>query len=324
MKDNIIHIAMAADDNFAMHLAVAIASMLKNLSGQYRLCAHILVNRFSSINRERIEALKSIRDFDLDFRQVDLDGIQDLSNPLSPYITNIASARILLPQYLYDVECCIYLDSDIVVCEDLGQLWLIDIEENYLGAMEDPICQSRRKMLGIPENFSYFNAGVLIFNLAKMRAAETGKRVRDFVQANYLRLGLGEQDALNALFYEQCLILPLKWNMMTSVYICDIEFQRYDFMEIQQAWRDPAICHYTYEKKPDSMLSLHPYSREYQKYLKLTAWKDERLKDVSFKAFSVQMRHKILSRLLYLKRSLKKNCLPLYQLAKKLRNMVRF
>lgn len=296
-----IYLVMATDDNFAKHLCVAVCSILKNLSSDVNLHLYILHENLSNSNKQHINTLRKISNFRIDFICVGLGKIAKLRAFSSPYISQISNARLMIPSLLPNINKCIYLDSDVIVRHDIKELWNIDIGDNFFAAVEDSISQYRKKRLKIPEQFIYFNSGVLLMNLKKMREKRVESIIKEFIDQEYRNLSLGDQDVLNALFYNKCKILPLKWNMTTSIYICDNTFNTYHYAEIRKALDDPYICHFTYEKKPDSFLSRHPYSYEYRHYIKFTPWKNEKLKDVSFNSLLISFFYRFSSRFFYLK-----------------------
>src|SRR3954447_19810145 len=80
--------------------------------------------------------------------------------------------RIFLPELLPDVDRLLYLDSDLIVVDLLAPLWAIDLTGYWVGAVTNvfqPNHLHRPAALGLAGPHVYFNAGVLLMNLAEMR-----------------------------------------------------------------------------------------------------------------------------------------------------------
>lgn len=285
--DKNIHVAMATDDNYAHHLAVVAASILENLSSDRELCLHVLYEELSNSVKEKLEQLKAIRNFDLSFIKNDLSLYNDLSSTWSTHTSKLTYARLKLGSILPSIKKCLYLDCDVVVRRNIAELYDVDVSDYYFGAVEEieEMRMFRNKDLGIPKNHGYFNAGVLLLNLDAMRENKFYERTLQFLNENKISLPLGDQDALNALFYDKWLALPLKWNIILGMCLMGTatKYLNYSNEEVKVSINNPAIAHYSQKQKPDSFLCIHPFAREYWHYLELTPWKNEvALKDKNF------------------------------------------
>ncbi|MGN0141789.1 MAG: glycosyltransferase family 8 protein [Roseburia sp.] len=82
----------------------------------------------------------------------------------------------LLPE---DVERALYLDGDMIVCSDLAELYHTDFEGKYIAACGfSPKC----------EQGDEFNAGMILFNMAKMRediTFETYRKLTEKLEDGY-------------------------------------------------------------------------------------------------------------------------------------------
>ena len=120
----------------------------------------------------------------------------------------------------------IYLDCDIVVNLDIAELWNADIGDNYLGAAKDKgALKSNNSLYDIMchklnacsfDNF--FNSGVLLMNLNKIREFE--ENLFNMTEKWLLRYGhttkLVDQTALNGIFRGRVKIIDNKFNYFAN------------------------------------------------------------------------------------------------------------
>lgn len=291
MVNDTIHIAMASDDNYAHHLSVAICSILMNLSPDRKLCVYLLHEGLAEDTVSRLEQLKSVRQFDLEYINVDCEKFAPYKVIGSLYVSRLTYARFQLPYILGDLNKCIYLDCDILVRHDLSELWDILLPEySFLGAVEEPFGRHRNKDLGIPNSYSYFNAGVLLLNLMKLREIALEEKAFGYLEEKGSLL-YADQDVLNALFYKTWFALPLKWNVHSTVYVLrEInQYYRYNVQEIVNVFEEVAIAHFTQGRKPDSFISQSPFRKEYWAYKKYTAWKYSLPRDINLITLAIRL-----------------------------------
>ncbi|KAM7277667.1 hypothetical protein ACFE04_004801 [Oxalis oulophora] len=189
-----IHVAMTLDANYLRGTMAAILSMLQHSTCPESLVFHFIsahsvpelsssievtfpylkfkIYRFDS-NRVRGKISKSIR--------------QALDQPLN-------YARIYLADILpNEVERVIYLDSDLVVVDDIMKLWEVDMEGKVVAAPE--YCHANftqyftdafwfdhelaKTFQG--RNPCYFNTGVMVVNVDKWRKGGYTERVEEWM-----------------------------------------------------------------------------------------------------------------------------------------------
>lgn len=108
--------------------------------------------------------------------------------------------RILAFELLPQTESrALWFDADIVVNGNIDDFYNQKFDDSY--AVVCPGCnQSFKKILHLPDEYSYFNSGVILYNLEKIRKDFT---VYDFfkcVELNKERLRAPDQDVLNMMF----------------------------------------------------------------------------------------------------------------------------
>ena len=123
--------------------------------------------------------------------------------------------RLLAHEFLpEDLERILYLDADILCLNGFTDLYQMPMEEALYAAASH---NSDRNILEFVnklrlQNFemesSYFNTGVLLLNLEKIRETVERQAILDYIAKNKAILILPDQDVLNGLYANRVLALP--------------------------------------------------------------------------------------------------------------------
>lgn len=165
--------------------------------------------------------------------------------------------RIGLPKYLPEYDKCLYLDTDVIVNVDIRELFAIDLEGYYLagvpavaGVIGDEKSQRNNALrLGIPSMKSYVNAGVLLFNLQKMRADHIQEKLYALIRTPF---DLQDQDILNKVCFGHIKLLGYRYNVSPKYFNWkEDEFGEFHSAdEIREGREKPAVIHYIGDDKP--------------------------------------------------------------------------
>jgi lipopolysaccharide biosynthesis glycosyltransferase len=176
--------------------------------------------------------------------------------------------RLYLANLVPDIDRLIYLDSDVIVRHDLTELWGQPLDDHPLGAVSHAWAVDNETML---EHFpnGYFNAGVLLMDLARWRAQGIVGRLEDAVRAS-LVISDGtsppnDEGPLNAVFMDNWQSLSPRWNF--TAYFTDsaavtLGLAAETLTAIRQ---DPGIMHFAGGYKPwlSEFAQLSPYHIEF-------------------------------------------------------------
>ena len=194
-----------------------------------------------------------------------------------PHISIPTYYRLAMPGLLREYGKAIYLDTDIIVCQDLTEMYETDLGGNFLGGVQAigymtwKAAHGYYKELGIDDLSTYINAGVTLWNLELIRRENKETELHTMAGQN---LRCQDQDAVNLAFYKRIKMLPLKYNLMTKYMeqFTDLDanplyIQIFGEAAIAEALRAPVIIHYADKIKPwaDSTV---PYSKYWWKYVK--------------------------------------------------------
>jgi len=125
-------------------------------------------------------------------------------------------ARLTIPRGLPPgIRRVLYLDADLLVLDDLSALWGFEMEDAPVAAVVDGLdAQIRRNdpaAVGVPRVARYFNAGVLLIDVARWQSYRVTERAVEYLKANPFS-PFSDQDALNVACDGQWASLPLRWN----------------------------------------------------------------------------------------------------------------
>ena len=171
--------------------------------------------------------------------------------------------RCIAHRFFTDIDRILYLDSDILVCRDLTELFDTDLNDCVLGGVRDmaPVNAKYHPQGIFVRNFAekylnngpYINSGVLLLNLEKMREYE------NLLFETKIPLYYPDQDLINAAFTGKIKILPLKYNLAPGVLVPKI-FTPEEAHEAMFGGHVIIHCYsvkpYDYEHAPDQLYEM--------------------------------------------------------------------
>jgi lipopolysaccharide biosynthesis glycosyltransferase len=285
-RKSTIEIVFAADANYVMPLAVAICSIAANCERNRRLVFNIIQRGIAHDLRAKIESsLKRIGFPDARINWLDspLERIEGFKLA-HRWTTNLTFARLLVQDLLpIEIEKVLYLDCDLVANEDIGELWDTELREKSLfaardtiGAVGQPGGLANHRELGIPAAAPYFNAGVLLINLKKWREQNTGERVLSYLSTHRAVIQLADQEALNAILWNDWGELDYRWNWQ-------IVWRNYRLGRAgaEMGWLPgttrKSIVHFITAEKPWLPGCDYEEKKYFFEYLDRTAWAGQRV-----------------------------------------------
>lgn len=98
----------------------------------------------------------------------------------------------------------IHLDADTIITDSLQELWETDLTGKYIAACEEWLGTWK------PYGNMYFNIGVMVMNLKKIREDDMEPRMIEHI--NTQPMWLPDQDTMNLFFGSKIKPLPIRWN----------------------------------------------------------------------------------------------------------------
>ena len=225
MVNREIPIFFTIDDSYAPFLAVALNSAIKNSDPQRNYKAIVLYQDLGADNISRLQALQT-ENFKIELMPIraNMEALDDrMSNRLRcDYFTLTIYFRLFIPSMFPQYDKGIYIDSDVVLTDDIAKLFDIDIGENYIGACNDlsiadipPLVAYTEKAVGVNAK-EYINSGVLLMNLKKMRDDDLEGHFLSLLNKYHFDSIAPDQDYLNAMCNGKIYYLEEKWDTMPN------------------------------------------------------------------------------------------------------------
>ena len=252
-----INVCLACDNNYAKYAGVVVASVLANSKDDESLNFYILDGGISESKKTEILSLKSIKDCKIEFVQIEESMFEDYKKVAThKYISIATYYRLRLATLLPEVERIIYFDCDMVVNSSLNNLFNVELGENIIAGVRD----INKRML--QQNPSYINAGMVLFDLNKIREENIEQKFYDYTNENFETIKMGDQTIINEVLKGRIKIVEDEWNVQSS-----------NFTNRSSYTKHPYIIHYVAKRKPWHFGSFSVHRQLYFKYLQMTPWK---------------------------------------------------
>ncbi len=256
----IIPIFFAVDDNYVPYLTVALRSLIDHSKKKYDYRIHILID---TLSRESTDILCAMQTENVTLEFINVSGkLKEICTRLHirDYYTKATYYRFFVPEMFPQYDRGVYLDCDIVLTDDVANLYHCHIGKSLVAAVTDEVitdievfARYSEKVLGIPRN-DYFNAGILVMNLQEMRACNIEQQFADMLSKRTYRVAQ-DQDYLNKLCFGRVHYLSEKWNKTP--------------MPDSDRHSIPKIAHYKINFKPWRYDNI-PYGELFWKYAEKT------------------------------------------------------
>ena len=227
-----VNLCFASNEKYAPHLATVLYSLLKNCDTK-RMYDIIILHK--DICREQQEKIKNMeKEGNVSIRFISMAQCEKkVEYDVGVYYSIETNYRLFLFGEMFaKYDKILYLDCDIIV---EGYPYNVD---NY-----------RTEALGmqVPEN--YFNAGVLVIDLKKIRQRINQEQVFEILHRHNYKYN--DQDVLNILFDGRVKVMDCRWNYMTYIPEQIAKENVNNRKLYEDLYREkPCIIHYTSAEKP--------------------------------------------------------------------------
>lgn len=275
-----IQIATAADDAYAMPLAVMLASIQQFLD-QAHAQIHVIDGGISGKNKERILRPLDLSKMNIKWIEPDVSKLGNVNT--EGHVSISTYFRLLIPSHVSpSIDRIIYLDADLVVCRNLLELWrdiqgeapLYAVQEGMtLVSDEDRVFNWSD--LGISPTAPYMNAGVLGINLSYFRQHRIAEQVIQYLRRHGSNVCFWDQGGLNAILAEKWEFLDRRWNQTHLInrpqHWLERGMTEEEYVRLRE---DPFIVHFSGSEKPWDYICPDPRKEVFYDVLQHTDWAD--------------------------------------------------
>ena len=257
-----IPIFFSFDNNYVPQAAVAFESLLTHakegifyelfvlhtlvsLENQGKLSEQ--VRRHSNANLQFIDVTNR---FEIDFSD------EKYSKSHSESVFTVDTLYRCLPTLISEFNSydkIIYSDVDIVVVDDISELYDLDLREDFIGAVRAPAFLSHQ-VAHLGEEFlgNYFGGGLWVMNLKAMREGNLGEEILGIIQNPPVKLEWLDQDVMNLACKNKTTYFSYRYVSIPSWLDLLEEKEFYDEYypngEFYEAMYEPKIIHYAATK----------------------------------------------------------------------------
>ena len=283
-----MNIIYACDDCFAEIMGISMLSLFDSNKNADEIIVYILDSGITDSNKEKLFSVADKYSRRIVFLSVDglLDKKMKQKRGSLATFSRLYAAQ-LLPE---DIDTALYLDCDILVLDDLSEMYNTEIDGYYGAAVKDCVSEMHKKSVGLLPSDNYFNAGVYLMNIRKWRNAAVSEKAALFSQKYNNRVPYADQGILNGVTAKKTKCLELKYNCYTILYDFDYKhlmlFRKpsgyYSEAEIADFKKAPAIIHFTtcfLSLRPWVSGCNHPYAAKWRMYKEMSPWSGQPLRE---------------------------------------------
>lgn len=236
-----IPVFFACNDRYVPYLDVAIISLVSHASKENDYKITILKTDISEENQAVIKKHAS-GNVSIEFFDVKemLEPVKE-KLPEMFYFSVAAYFRFFIETSFPQYDKAIYLDSDVVLLNDIAKLYDTDVSDYLLAAAYEQNTDRSPLFSGYVENiigipyYTYFNSGVMVMNLKEFRDFKVQERFLNMLTTYNFDSLAPDQEYLNVICHGRVKYLPTGWN-------------KHSFPEEPEG--ELNLCHYALSNKP--------------------------------------------------------------------------
>lgn len=201
-------VVLITDSNYVGPTLVAVSSLIRHRADSTRYKIFVIGTELTEADRTKFRTLAGT------VTLLEKDSIAPDWLKSHRHVSPAALWKFQLPLLFESYDRILYLDSDIIVRDDLSELFRTDLEGQYAAAVSDPIAmlrdhyESRRV-----HRKRYFNSGVMLLNLKKMREDDMANVLLEEKKRDS-RNDFMDQDVFNVAFRDLTVSLSPRYNWM--------------------------------------------------------------------------------------------------------------
>lgn len=279
------YIVYITDENYVMPTCVSIVSLLQNLRKGERISIYVFTDNVSTCEKDNLRKLTT-KFADIIVKDIDGNKYKGVSKSYigeGIHVSSSALFKFEIANQLPQIDTVLYLDGDVLINRNINDLFHVEMGDAYVAAVDDMgdlTDQDGKSYLASRiglDSCLYFNTGVMILNLKKMREEDIPSQLKEYRQQgiNYFM----DQDAFNSILGHNRVSLPYKYNFRTPIFDVksfeEINSQFFGgiYHAVNECIEDQVILHMSDKMKPWKYY-IPWFTNKFRSYYKLSPYKD--------------------------------------------------
>lgn len=214
---NEVNILYQSSERYAPIMGVSITSMLENNKHLENINIYIIDGGISVENRVKLKKLSQAFHTNIFFingKTIDdilsKRGVKKWRDSYAMYYKIYALDLIDRP-----IKRLLAIDADTIINKTRDSLYKSDLDNKILGMVQDFMPSSYIKKIGMEEKETYYNSGVVLFDVEKWKLHDCRARIEQFLQNNMDCILYADQDAISVVLQKEIKKLPINYNYYT-------------------------------------------------------------------------------------------------------------
>lgn len=284
-----INVLYQSDDNYAMVSGISITSLLENNKHLDAINIFYCAYKISDKNKAKLIGLaKRYKNAHIKFlngtkyhNTLTRLGVKPWHGVYVTWLKLLAFGDVAL-----STDRLLFINGHTIINGSLDELITMDLGDAVMALSYDCLTNRHKKTIGLSENDGYFNCGIMLINHKKWMSENIEsvliRHLRE--KSDYV---IADQDLCNVLFRGEIRLLNVTYNFSSAYYAYDVKTLLringlsseyfYSYEDIMENYYDPKIIHSLFgiKGKPWEQGNSHPQRYLWEKYLRLTPWKNE-------------------------------------------------
>lgn len=250
-----VHLAVITDDGYVVPTVTMLTSVRSHKNPNRPYCVHVFGDNISEFAKRKFMELEEAN-YNIQLYDCSSSHFSYVEIPDSVSWTVSAMLKCELAELLPQLDRVLFLDGDILVLKDLGELYDVDLGENVVAAVREYVGEKKYSLHRIVGSRHYFNTGVMLLNLKLMREEALGEKIirsRQLAPSTWIH---AEQDPFNAVCDGRVHWLHPRYNFLSSLLCCAIkcnlseynEFYNTSYSSYLEMEEDAVIQHFAATK----------------------------------------------------------------------------
>lgn len=290
-----MNILYTCDNNYIWLMGISMISLFENNKNIDELTTYLIGENITELNIKKLQDIAN--GYHRKFVYVELPDLKIPEKLCSKRWPKSAYTRMFAAEILpNDVHKVVYLDCDTIVSGDISVIENYLLPETCFCGVKDCVSKHYKKNIGMQSRDPYINAGVMVISLDELRKSDIRTQLNNFLGQYSNIMNYADQDLLNGCFREKISILPLEYDVMTSIacwtykQLMELRLPNVFYTKKEYDWakNNPKIIHYTTNMlivRPWYKNSNHPYKEVFTNYMEISPWKNKKLGVMVFKGW---------------------------------------